>query len=382
VFEESIRKCPVPAARPPLDREDDILKEALNEVRSRLPEGWQLELQRTETPLFGPDATVSLASPGGDEALLIIEVKRSVVTRDLKPIVEQLSSYAASNPFGDRRRRARPIPMVVGRYLPPPLQEWMANEDVPYADATGNLRIALTDPAIFLRDVGATKDPWRGPGRPKGNLTGEPPARVIRALVDFQPPYSVPNLIELSGASNGATYRVIDFLEDQALIERSPRGPIEEVRWRPLLEQWAKDYGFTRTNSVTSYLAPRGLQDLKGRLAGLTSDPDLRYALTGSLATEAWETYAPARTAMIYTNDPAALASRLDLREVETGANVLLAKNKYDVVFERTQDLGGVTIAAPSQAAVDLMTGPGRNPVEAEALLDWMERNETAWRNG
>ena len=34
----------------------------------------------------------------------------------------------------------------------------------------------------------------------------------------------------------------------------------------------------------------------------------------------------------------------------------------------------------PAQVAVDLLTGPGRNPGEAVALMDWMERNERALR--
>jgi hypothetical protein len=83
---------------------------------------------------------------------------------------------------------------------------------------------------------------------------------------------------------------------------------------------------------------------------------------------------------MIYVEDPQRFAGMLDLRPVESGANVLLARNKYDVIFDRTEPQHGIRIAAPSQAAVDLLTGPGRNPAEAEALLDWMERNESTWR--
>jgi len=32
------------------------------------------------------------------------------------------------------------------------------------------------------------------------------------------------------------------------------------------------------------------------------------------------------------------------------------------------------------RAVADLLTGPGRNPSEAEALLEWMKKNEDAWR--
>jgi hypothetical protein len=60
--------------------------------------------------------------------------------------------------------------------------------------------------------------------------------------------------------------------------------------------------------------------------------------------------------------------------------NVLLAEPFDGVAFERTQRIDGVTYAAPSQAAADLLTGPGRAPQEAEALLTWMEKNENAWR--
>jgi hypothetical protein len=43
---------------------------------------------------------------------------------------------------------------------------------------------------------------------------------------------------------------------------------------------------------------------------------------------------------------------------------------------------GGIQFPDIPDLRLDLMTGPGRNPFEAEALLNWMERNETAWRNG
>jgi hypothetical protein len=40
----------------------------------------------------------------------------------------------------------------------------------------------------------------------------------------------------------------------------------------------------------------------------------------------------------------------------------------------------GVRYAELVQVVVDLRTGPGRSPAEAEALLEWMAANEEAWR--
>jgi hypothetical protein len=40
----------------------------------------------------------------------------------------------------------------------------------------------------------------------------------------------------------------------------------------------------------------------------------------------------------------------------------------------------GVFYVAPSQAAVDCLTGAGRMPAEGEALIAWMVENESRWR--
>jgi hypothetical protein len=188
---------------------------------------------------------------------------------------------------------------------------------------------------------------------------------------------TVPELVRRSGASTGATYRVVEFLERDALVDRAPRGPITSVGWRRLLERWSQDYGFQRSNTVGAYLYPRGLPAL---LDALRDSSGLRYVLTGSLAAHRLAPYAPARLAMIHVDNPEQAADQLKLRAVDTGANVLLAAGDYDVVFDRAVEDGGLNYAAPSQTAVDLLTGPGRSPAEGQALLDWMEKHEPAWR--
>jgi hypothetical protein len=200
---------------------------------------------------------------------------------------------------------------------------------------------------------------------------------VVRALADYAQPVTMPELVRRSGASTGATYRVVDFLEREALLQRTPRGPITDVSWRPMLQRWSLDYGFQHSNSVTRYLQPRGLPALVERLGEAHG---LLYAVTGSLAAHRLAPYAPERLAMIYVDDLDRAVDLLDLRPVDTGANVLLAAPVYDVVFDRLSFVDGVFYAAPSQTAVDLLTGPGRSPAEGEALLDWMATHEPAWR--
>lgn len=359
------------AASEPPKREADVLRSAFALVSDRLPSGWSLSL--VEEDLVADrrvDALAEFAAPGGAKATFLVEVKRAVVTSNLPALLDQLKSVRRHLP-GEAE------PMVVARYLGSSARAWLEERGVSYADATGNMFVLRDRPALFLRDRGADRDPWRGPGRPRGSLLGPPAARVVRALLDFRPPMTVPALARRSGASTGATYRVVDFLEQEALLARNPRGPVTDVNWRKLLERWSKDYGFQSSNTVGGYLSPRGLPAL---LDGLRASSGLRYALTGSLAAHRMAPYAPARLAMVYVADPAEAVSQLKLRPVDSGANVLLGAGDYDVVFERTVEEDGLTYAAPSQIAVDLLTGPGRSPAEAQALIEWMETNETAWR--
>jgi hypothetical protein len=89
---------------------------------------------------------------------------------------------------------------------------------------------------------------------------------------------------------------------------------------------------------------------------------------------------APTRLLLCYADDAEALARDLDVRPTEAGANVALVTPYDPIVYERTSQKKGVTVAALSQIVVDLLTSPGRGPNEGEALIEWMRANEHVWR--
>jgi hypothetical protein len=359
-------------AAPKTERE--VLDRAGSAIRNRLPEGWSFEALLKVASAGGrrADAIFQIEAPDQEPAIVFVEAKNAVQARDVPGLARRLRGFTegASPP-------PSPYGLVAARYLSAPVRERLREEGLNYVDATGNLFLSLEKPALFLRDTGAASDPWRGPGRPRDSFRGQSAARVIRALVDFSPPMSVPRLIERSGASTGAVYRVVDFLERQDLLEREPRKPITRVEWRQILERWSRDYDLNLAEAEARLLEPRGIASVRERLGGVG---DINYVLTGSSAAAYFEEYAQTRLAMVYTDEPDRLAERLDLRPVETGANVLLVRPRGEVVYERAQERDGVRVAAPSQIAADLLSGPGREPAEAQALLDWMERNESAWR--
>jgi hypothetical protein len=228
---------------------------------------------------------------------------------------------------------------------------------------------------LYLEGVGASVDPWRAPDRGIETLKGRPAARVVRALVDFRPPYGVRKLWQLSGTSLASTSRIVDFLDKEALVQRDERGGLADVDWPALLLRWTENYGFQTSNAVTAGFEPRGIQRVLETLANTSA----RYAITGSLAATRFASVADSPLAMIFTDEPDRLADELSLRS-SGPPNVLIAKPFDSVVYERDVNEGGLTFASASQTAADLFTSPGRGPAEGEALLEWMKGNQDAWR--
>lgn len=371
----------------PPGTEDDMMDVGLRSLRSRLPSTWSLSVMPNAAFLrIGSrdageiDAMISLHAPNGEAVFLLVEIKVGQLrSAEAERIASRLKNFRKKAGQAQALLPGSVVPVVFARYLTRPNQERLTELGVGYVDATGNMQVRSDDPPLFLADRGADHDPWRGRGRPTLGLEGEPAAKVVRTLADIRGPWKIRDLVDTAGASTGAVYRVLDYLDQEGLLDRhSNRGPIEVPDWKKLLRHWSRNYQFLHTNRITPWIAPRGLDHLLERMRD-TEGVD--YALTGSIGASVWEQYAPAKSVMVYTHDPQLAAKYWGLRPTDTRPNVLVAQPAYAVILDRRRTaLGGLEVAAPSQVAVDLMTGPGRAPAEAEELLDWMGRNEPTWR--
>ncbi len=345
-------------------------------LRTKLPPRWSVAVKAIQPGMEAntrtqavPDAELTIRAPDGSRATLPVETKRRLDPKLVPIVADQLRRY---------RRASQAAGMVVAPFLSPRARELLAEVGLAYADAAGNLRLALDRPALYIETTGAASDPWAKPGdRPLRSLKGPTASRVVRALCDFRPPYGVEQLARRSGTSLGSVSRVFAFLDPEALITREPRGPVTDVKWADLIRRWATDYAFARTNTTRAFLEPRGLPALLDKL----KSAGFRYAITGSLAAAQVAPVAAPRLATVYVDDIARASEELRLRPAETGANVVLAEPFDTVVFDRTREQAGLVYAALSQVAADLLTGPGRGPAEGEALIRWMQEHEDAWRS-
>jgi hypothetical protein len=311
----------------------------------------------------GRGQTLVLRGPDGARAELALEVRRSVAPRDVPSLAARL--------------RAPSIGLVYAPFLSPRARVLLREAGISYLDATGNARIAVDRPALFIETRGAERDPLAGPTRSIRSLKGRAGGRVVRALCDFVAPFGIRELAERSGTPLGSVARVAALLDQEALLSRDKSGRVLSVQWPELLRRWARDYDVMRSNDTTSWLAPRGVPALSEGLRRARG----RWCLSGSLAGSRKTAVAPARLAFVYADEPETLAEGLGLRRADTGANVILACPFDAVVFDRAWEEDGLRFAALPQVAVDLLTSPGRGPAEAEELIDWMEKHESRWRS-
>lgn len=342
---------------------------ALRTVRDWLPEGWLVRraVREPRGVAYRPDALLEVRGPDGAKAVIVVEAKRTITAAEAVALVPRLEAAALEN-----KARAS---MVVANYLSPFARERLAAAGVSYLDSTGNVRISLDRPALFIEARGTDRDP--SPQRPGSrSLKGASAARIVRALCDWKPPAGVRELARRAGTDPGYASRILTLLEREDVITRDRERTVTAVEWKDLLRRWAQDYAVARTNTAYAYLEPRGIDALLGRLGGYSG----KWALTGSRAVPRGAASAPARIVSCYIEDPEQAAADLELRNVESGSNVLLLEPFDSVVWERTREEDGRTYVSVSQCAVDLLTGTGREPSEAEALFLWMERNENAWR--
>jgi hypothetical protein len=351
---------------------ENLIEEAIAWLRTRLPSNWEIQPSGQVELLSGngrADAAVEIRTPGV-YATLAIEAKRSLGPREVAGLFGSVGrTLRALNP-------TIPI-LLVAPWLSPRTRALLASEGVNYLDLTGNALVHLENPALFIQSQGADRDPSPTP-RGKARVRGPKAGRLIRTLVDVRPPYGVRELAEATGLAPGYISRLLDSLDDDALVERSKRGRVESVDIAGVLRRWVENYELFSSNDAATFLAPRGATQALSALANLSETGP--SAVTGSFAAVRYAPIAAPALLIVYNETPTALAAALEMIPADSGTNVVVLRPFDPVVWERTAEQDGIRYVSPSQVVVDCLTGNGRMPSEGEALLNWMLANEQEWR--
>jgi hypothetical protein len=358
--------------------EKNLIEQAVTWFRANLPPTWKAEATSQIVTSSGPsrpnrvvDALLTISTPQGGGTNFLVEAKSTFAPRDaerfLTGMASQLRLLNSNYPI-----------LVVTPWLSERSQEVLTAEDINYLDLTGNVRIALNHPSIFIYSKGAPRNPTPSP-RAAARLKGPKAGRLARFLIDVTPPYGVGQIAQATGLAAGYISRLLTSLDEDALIERSGRGVVDSVDIPNLLRLWTQTYDVFQSNQTSSYVAAQGPEVVLDRLTSLTPKY-FPVIVTGSFSAVRFAPIAAPSFLLLYCSEPNALANELGLLPADRGSNVALLRPFDEVVWERTTEEMGVRYAAVAQTAADCLTGNGRMPAEGDALSKWMESNQFQWR--
>lgn len=364
--------------------EVELVRSAAEAIRQALPGTWTLDVDPHPARIGprsvrDPDAVFTIVAPDGTSAIVLVECKGVVAPRDVANVAREVDAYANAAPPGKQAGFA----MLVSPFVSPTTRRRLEERGLGWFDSTGNLRLRLDRPAVFIDRAGADRSGLRDPAdRQLKSLRGPAAAKVVLELCEISLPIGVRDLAERAGVGNGTSARVLELLDREAAVGRDDDGAVVSVRKRRMVERWALDYKVMTFNDVLTTLDARGL----AHALDMLSELDGAVAATGSAAARAYlpedmTPVSPLVSLSLYAADPISLMARLGLRRVERGANVLVMRPYDEVVLSRTRVVGSLRCAAPAQVVADLLTGPGRASEEAEQLMAVLASVEEGWES-
>ncbi|MFH1724230.1 MAG: type IV toxin-antitoxin system AbiEi family antitoxin [Elusimicrobiota bacterium] len=205
-------------------------------------------------------------------------------------------------------------------------------------------------------------------------------SRVIRAMLERpKQSWTILGLAREANVALRLVLLVVNALDSKGYV-RKQRGDIRLLKRKDLLGSWAEQYEFREVNDLYfCYSLARDFDEFKRRLTNLPPGLADQYGLTMFAGASLIAPQLRFNDSHLYVRGPfEEWASKLDLRPVTSGANVVLAAPFDDGVFDYAQMIDGVRVVSNTQLFLDLYNIHDRARDQAEFLYrEVMERGKT-----
>ena len=305
-----------------------------------------------------PDLQYRLRTPRIDK-LLLIEIKSTGHPKQVREGVNQLLRYKEYYPdsYG----------LVAAPFISSRSASICLQEGVGYLDFAGNCYLSFQQ--VYIRIEGQP-NPF-GRDRSLRSLYAPKASRILRVLLanPIDRIWKVKELGEESGVSIGLVSNVKKLLDEREWIEDHEVG-FSLSDPGALLREWAENYSY-RKNRIREFYSLQGISEIESRIAEACSKSNIKYALTGFSAAARMAPAVRYQRVMAYVGEGIdRLSQRLELKEVGSGANILLLEPYDEGVLYGCEEVDGLLVASPIQVYLDLKGFRGRGEEAAEALLE------------
>ncbi len=333
---------------------DNVVEKFLTKLPELLPTLQVLRSRREYSPRRGAQYDLCL------DVRIAGKVKRLVL--EFKGVGEPRYLYQAIATLKQIPKEERAYPVVAAPYISPEGQKICREAGVGFVDLTGNAFLQF-DTVLIERAGRGT--PRREKAR-RRRLFAPKSSRVLRVLLENpNTAWTLSRLAKEANVSIRTAHVIINSLEEKGYA-RKQRAAIALVKAHDLLDLWAENYSFEVNVRRGYYTFTRSHREFLGKLR---ETGDTGYALTLHSGASLVAPFVRHTDIHFYwLGNPERIASRLDLRVVETGGNVQVFSPYDGGVFYRVQEINGLRVVCNTQLYLDLIHYPARGKEQADFL--------------
>lgn len=337
-----------------LEKNQSRLKELLNKL---LPQIKIIDI-KSKVCISGlkPDFLVTLSVKGKDN-ILICELRSSGSPSHILSAVIQLKKIVEYNKW---------YPVIIAPYISQRSAEICRQNDIGFIDMEGNVFLSFGNILIDKR----VKERVNIEKKEIKEIFSPRATRIIRVLLENidRERWFISDLSKEAKVSLGYTSDVLNALSNQGYIEKKRRKGFQLKEKASLLDKWAYVYTFSQNNIFNLYTFQKDYSAIFKKIADASKALNLKSALTLHAAASFIAPYV-VRFSDIYLyveGEVALWKKKLDLRDVESGANFYLVSPYDEGVFYRSSKVKEVSIVGNIQLYLDLFKYPARGKEQAE----------------
>jgi hypothetical protein len=335
---------------------EDQAEKALKRCLEKVPFLESLRKEVSEGD-FRPDILATISLPEGKQTL-VVEVKNNGQPRVAREAVNQLLRFLGKYPdaYG----------IFIAPYISPEAADICKKDGIGYIDFAGNCRLSFGQ--VYIEQTG-NPNPY-SVKRDLRSLYSPKASRILRVLLNNPGKFwKTQDLAKEAKVSLGQVANTKKLLGDREWIETTSGG-FSLSKPEKLLNEWAENYTYEK-NTIREFYTLKNLSDIEADLSQLCKEKEIAYALTGFSGAARIAPNVRYQRAMIYVSEKSEeIAQQLNLKEVPSGANVLLLMPYDEGIYYGAREVDRIRIVLPVQLYLDLKNIKGRGEEAAMAVFE------------
>lgn len=269
----------------------------------------------------------------------------------------------------EKQEKNQGVNILVAPYISERTAQICEDNGMGYFDYAGNCWFA--GHSIFLSEKG-NKNPQPKEQRSVSifERTSVVSSCILRELfADVTKVWKLKHLAEKVNCSIGQVSKLMNVLVENAWVEKVPGG-YRIMDPESLLLEWSKDYGKKEMTAYSCYSLD-SISIIEERLKNLKKDMGIDSYLTGLSGGVRYAPVVRYNKVHVYIapEDIQEAISYLDMKEVNSGSNVVILPLENDSYIKDCRVIGDSAVVSPLQIYLDCMQIKGRGEEMAEAVL-------------